>query len=150
PLFAQQSVGAKSATERTLFLFVDWFHVKKGELQVTLDPQRISEEGKKLLETYSRDFKKTFDQGGHGFKSTDIPHGIRIVQETAERSKPWLLPDQPWEKSVSSPTVLFDEGRYRCWYSARLKGELQKTTVDQERVMEVSGSALAYAESKDG
>jgi len=149
-LSAESSPARKSSTVPKLFLFVDWFHVKKGELQVALDPERVSDEGKKLLETYARDFKKTFDQGGHGFKPVDIPFGIRIAQEVAERTKPWLLADQPWERSISSPTVLFDEGRYRCWYSARLKGEAQKTTVDQERVMEVSGSALAYAESKDG
>jgi hypothetical protein len=149
-IFAQPSPSAKAATEPKVFLFMDWFHVKKGELQVTLDPQRVSAGGKKLLENYARDFKRNFDQSGHGFKPTDVPAGIRIVQETAKHSKPWLVADQAWEKSVASPTVLFDEGRYRCWYSTRLEGEAQKTTVDQERVMEVSGSALAYAESKDG
>ncbi len=141
---------SKKPGETKLFLFVDWFHVKKGDLQVTLDPQRISAEGKTLLETYARDFKKTFDQSGHGFKPVDVPFGIRIVQEQATRSKPWLLADKPWEKSATSPTVLYDEGRYRCWYISRLKGEPQKMTADQERLMEVSGSALAYAESEDG
>lgn len=140
----------KSVAMRKTFLFVDWFHVKKGDMQVTLDPERISPDGKKLLETYARDFKKTFIQTGHGFKPVDVPFGIRIVQEPATRSQPWLLPDMPWERSVTSPTVLFDEGRFRCWYSARLKGEPQETTVDGERVMELSGSALAYAESNDG
>jgi hypothetical protein len=150
PVLADPVVKTKTASESTLFLFVDWFHVKKGELQVTLDPKRISEDGRKLLETYDRDFKKTFAQGAHGFSESDVPFGIHIAQEAAERSRPWLLPDKPWEKAVSSPTVLYDEGRFRCWYSVRLTGETQKTTVDQERVMEVSGSALAYAESQDG
>lgn len=132
-----------------LFLFLDWFHVQKGEMKVSLDPKRISSEGRKILDTYERDFNKKFDQTGHALRS-DAPHGVRIVEETAERGKPWLVADQPWEKSVSSPTVLFDEGRYRCWYIARLKGETEATTVDQERVMAVTGSALAYAESVDG
>lgn len=132
-----------------LFLFLDWFHVQKGDLKVTLDPHRVSGEGKKLLETYERDFDKKFEQTGHGFKS-DAPHGIRITQEIAEHSKPWLVADQPWEKSLSGPTVLFDKGRFRCWYTARLNGESETTTVDHERVMNVTGSALAYAESTDG
>jgi hypothetical protein len=68
----------------------------------------------------------------------------------AERTQPWLVNDQPWEKSVTSPTVLYDEGRYRCWYSPGLTGEPEKTTVDQGQVMEISGSATAYAESQDG
>jgi hypothetical protein len=141
---------SKAPANRTLFLFLDWFHVKKGDLQVTLDPERLSQAGKDQLEMYARDFNKKFDQSGHGFKPTDVPFGIRIVQEVAERSKPWLVADQPWEKSATSPTVLLDEGRYRCWYSARLNGEPQQTTVDQGRVMELKGSALAYAESTDG
>lgn len=147
---ADEPKKPRAAPERTTFLFLDWFHVKKGDLQVTLDPTRVSEAGKAQLETYARDFKKTFDQNGHGFRPTDVPYGIRIVQEVAQRSKPWLLGDKPWEKNATSPTVLFDDGKYRCWYNARLAGEPQKTTVDQERVMELSGSALAYAESTDG
>jgi hypothetical protein len=147
---AAEKDPSQNVKDRSLFLFVDWFHVKKGELQVTLDAARISPEGKKLLETYQRDFQKKFEQGNHGFQPKDTPFGIRIVQEAAERTQPWLVSDQPWEKSVSSPTVLYDEGRYRCWYSAGLTGEPQKTTVDQGQVMETSGSALAYAESQDG
>ena len=149
-ILAAEKDEVRKPRDRSLFLFADWFHVKKGDLQVTLDPERISPEGKKLLETYSRDFQKHFEQGNHGFKPTDIPFGIRIVQEVAGRTQPWLVSDQPWEKSVTSPTVLYDEGRYRCWYSAALTGEPQKTTVDQGQVMEISGSALAYAESQDG
>ena len=149
-LIAAETDQAKKPRDRRLFLFVDWFHVKKGELQVTLDPQRITPDGKKLLETYARDFQKTFEQGSHGFRPIDIPTGVRIVQEVAEKTEPWLVHDRPWEKSVTSPTVLYDEGRYRCWYSAALRGERQKTTVDQGQVMEISGSALAYAESTDG
>jgi len=149
-LLSVEKDQAPSPRYHRLFLFADWFHVKKGDLQVTLDPERINLDGKKLLETYARDFQKNFEQGGHGFKPTDTPFGIRILQEVAERTQPWLVKDQPWEKSATSPTVLFDEGRYRCWYSASLAREPQKTTVEQGQVMEISGSALAYAESQDG
>src|SRR6478752_6648796 len=117
-LFAKPQSKAGNADQK-LFLFLDWYHVQKGELKVTLDPQRISAEGKKRLETFDHDFGKKFEQSSHGFKS-DTPFGIRITQETAEHSKPWLIPDAPWEKSISSPTVLFDNGKYRCWYIARL------------------------------
>ncbi len=149
PLSAQTAETVDSAADRKLFLFLDWFHVQKGELKVTLDPHRISEAGKKTLEMYARDFGKKFDQSGHGFKS-DAPFGVRIVQETAQHGKRWIVADRPWEERVSSPTVLFDEGRFRCWYVAQLKGESQSSTVDQERAMELTGSALAYAESSDG
>ena len=121
-VFANPAKPGKAPESQRLFLFLDWYHVQKGELKVTLDRQRISAEGKKTLEMYATEFGKKFDQSRHGFNS-DAPFGIRIVQERAERSKPWLVADQPWEESVSSPTVLFDEGRFRCWYSATLKGE---------------------------
>lgn len=142
-------VKLKTSGDKT-YLFLDWFHVKKGDLQVTLDANRISPQGRKTLETYARDFKKTFDESGHGFRPVDVPFGIRVIQEPARRSQPWLLPDRPWETSVGSPTVIFENGRYRCWYTVRLKGEAQETTVDEERVMGLTGSALAYAESDDG
>src|SRR6187401_288052 len=93
-----------AARDGRTFLFLDWFHVQKGEMKVSLDPERISSEGRKVLETYERDFNKKFEQTGHGLRS-DAPYGVRIVQETAECGKPWLVADQPWEKSVSSPTV---------------------------------------------
>ena len=147
-LFAKSPAKAAKADGK-LFLFLDWFHVQKGELKVTLDPQRVSSEGKKMLEVFQRDFGKTFEQSAHGFRS-DAPYGVRITPEVAEHSKPWLVADQPWEKDVSTPIVLFDEGKYRCWYIARLKGETEKSTVEQGRAMSVSGTALAYAESTDG
>ena len=85
-LFAKSPVESGKSATRRLFLFLDWFHVQKGELKVTLDPQRVSTEGKKLLETYEHDFSKKFEQSSHGFKS-DAPFGIRITQETAEHSE---------------------------------------------------------------
>jgi hypothetical protein len=150
PARADEGGGGKAAVDRKLFLFVDWFHVNKGDLQVTLDPARITDEGRKLLDTYARDFGKKFDQGSHGFRAADVPSGIRITREVAERSRPWLVADRPWEKSVSSPTVIDDEGRLRCWYSVGLRSEKAELTFDQGRAMELRGSALAYAESKDG
>lgn len=150
PAMAGGAEASAKPPERTLFLFCDWFHVKKGDLQVALDPARISAEGRKQIEMFARDFNKKFDESGHGFRPIDVPTGVRIVQEVAERSKPWLVADKSWEAGTTTPTVLFDEGRYRCWYSARLKDERQETTVDDGRVMELNGSALAYAESDDG
>jgi hypothetical protein len=155
PWFSTESIASEpakatdGATGGKLFLFVDWFHVQKGELKVSLDTHRISAAGRNLLQTYERDFNKKFDQSGHGFTS-DAPFGVRIVPETAQRGKPWLVADQPWEESVSSPTVLFDAGRFRCWYVTRLKGEREEPAVEKGQAMQLSGSALAYAESKDG
>jgi hypothetical protein len=135
---------------RTLFLFADWFHVKKGELQTRLDNERITSEGQKLLDMYARDFNKHFPRGSHGFEPVDVPFGIRIVPEVARRGEPWLKADQPWETFICCTSVLHDEGRYRCWYRAGIRGEKSQFTVDQGRAMELGGMAMAYAESTDG
>src|SRR5438128_2897412 len=94
PLFA---ADAKAEERPKVFLFVDWFHVKKGDVRVTLDPERVNAQGRKQLETLAHDFNRIFEQGEHGFKAADIPFGVRIVPERAERSQPWLVADQPWE-----------------------------------------------------
>jgi hypothetical protein len=144
------SSSAAKLPPRTVFLFLDWYHIQKGELQARLDMARVPDEGRKLLEMYERDFGKYFPRGTHGFEQVDVPFGIRIVPEVARRSQPWLKPDQPWEESLGSPTVLHDEGRYRCWYMATLKGKKPTLTFDEGRAMELDGAALAYAESTDG
>ncbi len=46
--------------------------------------------------------------------------------------------------------MIHDGDRFRCWYSTRLRSTKVEVTTDQGRVMELSGSALAYAESRDG
>jgi hypothetical protein len=140
----------KNAAPRTLFLFVDWFHIKKGELEVTLEPSRISEDGKKLLAELARDFNKTYAQGGDGRRRVDIPFGVRITQEVANKSKPWLVADKPWEKSIGSVNVIREEDRYRCWYVADLNQARKDVALSEGRGMELDGMALAYAESQDG
>jgi hypothetical protein len=149
--FAQSSpMPDKNAAPATLFLFVDWLHVKKGELEVTLDASRLSEPGKKLVAELARDFNKTFAQGGDGRKRVDIPFGVRITQEVATKSKPWLVADKPWESSVSGVNVIREDGRYRCWYIADLNETRKEMTIADGRGMELAGSILAYAESQDG
>ena len=142
-------LGQTPGSPRT-FLFVDWFHVNKGDLEATLDPARISDDGRKLLEMYARDFNKVFDQNGHGFRPRNMPSGVRITLERAEKSEPWLKADQPWERTISCTSVIQEGGLYRCWYDAILKKAERSVAVADGRVMEVSGAAMAYAESVDG
>jgi hypothetical protein len=142
---------AASTAERKLFLFVDWYHVKKGQLNVVLDPAKISPDGKKLIESLGRDFGRTFEQGIEARKrDRDAPYGVRISQEPAGKTKPWLVADRPWEERTGTAIVIPENGRYRCWYVAELKKVKRAVTVSDGRGMELSGSALAYAESGDG
>ena len=63
-------------------------------------------------------------------ESTD---GISFERKVSE---PVLIPEYPWEKeSVMLPCVLYEDGKYKMWYSA---GETYEPNV------------IAYAESDDG
>ena len=48
-ILAAEKDEVRKPRDRSLFLFADWFHVKKGDLQVTLDPERITPEGRVKL-----------------------------------------------------------------------------------------------------
>lgn len=70
----------------------------------------------------------------------DTPTGIRLAVQPAQKSAPWLVPDQPWEQPDGVRTAFawvctlrFEAGRYRCWYNAPYPDQ-----------------ALGYAESDDG
>jgi len=135
---------------RKLFLFVDWYHVKKGEQNPVLDPARVSAQGKELREKFAREFNRVFDYGEHGFRPVDIPWGVRIAVEPALTSEPWLIPDRPWEDVIYWTAVIPEEGRYRCWYDFKLKGKNLDLTFHEGRAMEIGASATGYMESTDG
>jgi len=147
---AQEAKEVTLPKNRRLFLLVDWFHIKKGELRAVLDPARISAEGRKQIEKLAREFGPRFEEGPHGLRPVDVPFGVRITQEAARKTRPWLPPDQPWEQSISWCTVLKEGARYRCWYQTRLNPAPQDLAMSDGRGMELKGSALAYAESTDG
>jgi hypothetical protein len=151
PGLAAATAAPAAEADRRLFLFVDWYHVKKGQLNIVVDPAKVTADGKKLIESLNRDFKRTFEEGPEARnRDRDCPYGVRIAQEPAEKSKPWLVADRPWEESANTAIVLRDQGRYRCWYVSELKKAERAMTISDGRGMELSGSLLAYAESADG
>ncbi len=68
--------------------------------------------------------------------------GVRLrVNRPFQDPDPVLVPDQPWEQSVSAyTTVLQDEGRFRMWY------DVSTPATDREP----SRRVVCYAESDDG
>lgn len=135
------------------FLFTDWCHVHKGQLEATFDPDRLSEWGKEAIERNKRAWGIYPDLSGHGMKRTRLPHGVKIGIEKAKKSAPWLVADQPWESTINWLTILHEDGRFRCWYESFLPKEDAGTVhqvFDTEREMKVGGSVLCYAESEDG
>ena len=63
----------RPAEDRRLFLFVDWYHVNKGEMRAVLDPDRLSDDGRKRLDDYRKNYTLDFTTGPHGFRRVDVP-----------------------------------------------------------------------------
>jgi hypothetical protein len=86
----------------------------------------------------------------------DIPHNVRFnVGRAYKDEAPVMLPgvDAPWEKEgMYWVTVIYDGGRYRCWYnttsyqSARPEYP-QQTSIGHNQVVWMM---VSYAESDDG
>jgi len=135
-------------------LFLDWINVHKGSMEVTLDPERITAEGREGMERNERRFGIRMDMSGHGIKRDRLPFGVKIAIEKPRKSEPWLVEDRPWEKQLQWVTVIHEEGKYRCWYSVQfpkpLGGENAGQTFREGRQMDVGKSGLCYAESTDG
>jgi hypothetical protein len=140
---------APAGSARTI-LFLEWTNVEKGKIESVYDPSRLTDEARKVFEINKKDFGIDPRIGKHGMAAYHVPEGIRIAVEKARKTDRWLKADRPWETSISGGNVLFDEGRFRCWYSASLAKEKQQVVFAEGRAMEVSGTATCYAESNDG
>jgi hypothetical protein len=142
------------ADRRAERFFLDWTHVRKGRLEMTLDPDRITERGRERIE-YNRDqWDIIMDESGHGLEAQTIPYGVRIRPEPPERTGPWLSTDRSWERGLLGFLTVIDEGdRYRCWYEVQLTPTAAER-ICPERVAEQPERqgyrAMAYAESEDG
>ncbi|MBI3942125.1 MAG: hypothetical protein HY326_03860, partial [Chloroflexi bacterium] len=56
-----------------------------------------------------------YDEGGRAF-ITDMPQGVRLAVQPAEKSPVVIQIDQPWEgPTLGSASVLHEGGRYRIW-----------------------------------
>ena len=138
------------------YLFLDWLYVyEAGGMEATLDPGRISAEGRELIERNAKEWGGHVDTSGHGMKRKCLPFGVKIEIEKARKSTPWLTEDRPWEQRLEWVTVMNDEGRYRCWYPVAfpkpLRAEDRAEQVFHEgRRMDMGKNGLCYAESDDG
>lgn len=80
----------------------------------------------------------------------DVPSGIRLVAQPAQRVGPLVSPGKPWEHTVFWPTLLYDEGKYRLWYEA-VPGAYWQTAATGDGATRSPGwgDLLCYAESDD-
>lgn len=81
----------------------------------------------------------------------DIPQGVRLTVQPARQTEPFLRAERPWEMGfMNYMQVLYDEGRFRLWYSAAPDWE----TVQSMKIAPGGSGGYpdftCYAESDDG
>jgi len=72
-----------------------------------------------------------------------IPTGVRLRALPARKSEPFIRCDAPWEGVISSPTAIYEDGRYRMWYEAVPPEDMAGGRAGERNL-------LCYAESDDG
>ncbi|MEO6181926.1 MAG: hypothetical protein ABIP71_02230 [Verrucomicrobiota bacterium] len=132
-------------------LFMDWSDIEKGRLVAIYDVNRLTEEAKTNFANSKKEWGIDSRIGQHGTASYHMPQGIRISIEKAKKTERWLVADQLWEEDISGGNVIYEDGMFRCWYSATMpKQKVGIVYIEEGRGMETNGTSTCYAENKDG
>ena len=133
------------------YLFIDWHDIEKGRLTAVFDEKRLTDAAKTNIAHLKKEWKIDTKLGKHGTHEYHMPKGIRITIEKAEKTSRWLVADKPWEAEMSGGNVIYENGLFRCWYSATMPQQPVGIVYPEEgRGMETNGTSTCYAESKDG
>ena len=105
-----QTAGEPYAMAGDRIVFTNWYYVKPGVLNWKDD------EGKPVA---ARDHIKLGDWGAH-FVTSDMPRGIQLTAQKAERYGPVIKRKKPWEeKGTVLRTLLEYEGKFRMYAGAQ-------------------------------
>ena len=80
----------------------------------------------------------------------NVPRGIELRSQPAERSDPVLTCTEPWEHNNGGPTIIRDGGLYRMWYHATAPDHWDPDLAPSLGWGPDWGGFLCYAESDDG
>ena len=80
----------------------------------------------------------------------NVPRGIELRSQPAERSDSILTCTEPWEHNSGGPTVIRDGGLYRMWYHATAPDHWDPDLAPSLGWGPDWGGFLCYAESDDG
>ena len=139
---------AKPASKTVLFL--TWENVFKGRLEPMIEPARLSESGRKVMEGLETSWNRRFETNGHGTRMMMAPRGIRITVEKAQKEPLPLKAERPWETRLDSFSILREGPLLKCWYSVHVPKQKEEFLFQDGRAVETGGNAMCYAESTDG
>lgn len=87
-------------------VFTDWRYVAPGVFNW------MDDQGKSVAASREADI----GDWGASFKTTDVPRGIRIVAQPAQRRGDIIAKERPWEaRSIGVKTLLKDGDVYKLW-----------------------------------
>jgi len=115
--------------------FTSWKYVRQGNFswEVQFDPNTPESERKQPAWLRG-------DGIGAKFKPIDMPYGIRLVAQPAQK-----IPLKPGQMIAQ----VFDEGKYKAWYTIDPCPDPEPFS-NKDKILPGHNAHIAYAESKDG
>ena len=147
---APQKAPANAKKSGQTVLFLTWENVFKGRLEPMIDPARLSDSGRKVMEGLQTSWNRRFETNGHGTKMMMAPRGIRISVEKAQKELLPLKADCPWETRLDGFSILREGPLLKCWYSVHVPKQKEEFLFQNGRAIETGGTAMCYAESTNG
>jgi len=115
--------------------FTSWKYVRQGNFAWRVEHDPGATEAEKLQGAWLKgDSSKPAR-----FETTDMPRGIRLVAQKAEK-----VPFKPGQMAAT----MFEDGKYKAWYTVPPCTQPESLT-NKDKMMPGHASHLAYAESKD-
>ena len=116
--------------------FASWKYVRQGSFAWQIDVAPDATDAEKNVGAWLK------GDGGRParFESWDMPQGIRLVAQKAEK-----VPFQPGQMAAT----LFDEGKYKAWYTMGPCAEEEPFST-KDMILPGHNAHLCYAESEDG
>lgn len=127
--------GEPVALKGNNIYFTSWKYIRQGNFRwsIQFDPNMTDDE--KQLSGWLKG-----DGIGAKFQPVDMPYGIRLVAQKAEKV--------PLKKGQMVAQI-FDDGKYKAWYNVDPCPDPEPFST-KDKIMPGQNPHIAYAESKDG
>lgn len=100
-----RSVGEPYALAGKRMVFTNWYYIRPGQIHW------VDDAGKSVYAN-----ETAAGPWDAHFRNYLAPHGIRLVAQPAQRGKPILNREKPWEKmGISGTALIHDGGKFRLW-----------------------------------
>jgi hypothetical protein len=105
-----RSAGEPYALAGKRLAFTNWYYIRPGQIDWTDDS------GKSV---YGDDAVAAGPTDAH-FHDLLAPHGIRLIAQSAQRGKPIITREKPWEKmGIGGTSLIHDGSKFRLWTTSQ-------------------------------